>query len=978
MRYYGFIIGIVADCVTSAVGQTVTVAQSGSEAFTTVQAAVASFAGDSDIAPNVITIMDSAVYNEVITLDVPVTLQGTPGMRPVLATQANAAGRGGSSGLVVNLPAPITSGTVVLRNLTVIPSQLAIPQSAAISVVNNNVYLLMEDVLVSGNNGSDGPISSDGLTVVAQPTGVTFRHFRDDGLVFGDSDGSQFEGDGVEVVLRDTLITNLRGTGGTENTCTGIIMNNNTTTDTAIAKFRSLRIEDGCVLSGMNGRGLWQAAIGDFEIDAPNRKALFIRNSQMGILLSASSPNVRAIRGGIFAYNSYQGVYENSNFGPRCTIENSIMTRNNFMNIRVSNAATGPMLIKNSTVAFDPITVAYQSILLDVGTDITFQDCILAGDGQSNTTYNRITNSSGTITLDHTAIVIAGPAAYRVPTFTRLDYVTGSPVRFGDPVFKDTTNPGSPDFFAVTAPAYATAGTGGAPLSGGGAYIADSPVTEFTSTIAKSGSADFMTIQSAIDSAFALHPSDPGVHYTFQILDSGVYDEVIELKVPATIVGVGSARPTLVVQGNPNGYDNDGAGSLATPHATDWSGNAGLLINLPSPAITTCSMMLKNLVIIPSRTGVPPVAGIVNKANNFWLTLDNILVTSNNGNDQPVTLDGLAPATRTGNEVSFLVSGANLGSITNDRAEGAGVDVTMTNCTFSNIYATLGDTWRAGLYLYRTYYVSNLVSPKPAVRAMAFRSLRIGDGCRFTYNDANGLRCAGNMAIDAPNQRVLFLGNLVHGLWSDMNQGGDNANGVVSAYNVQHGINEGVSSIGDRIRLSNAIVANNGGAGVYCRQGDTAQQDPTRLKNVTIANNLLNGKLIAGIIESSTNLSSVDVDLIDSVVAGTADNSTTDAIKLGAKGTFSILFSALVTDGPFAMATQPIITGTPAPSPLPIIVGAPVSNADPVFINTTDALASNFYAVSNTAYGTANSNAGPLSGGGMYLPGSAVHDWSVY
>lgn len=972
MKYYSFIVALSTACLGGAFAQTVTVSQSGTEAFTSVQAAISSFAGDSDPAANVVRIMDASVYDEVITVDVPVTLEGAPGVRPVLATQANALGRGGSSGLVISLPT-LTTDTVVLRNLDIIPSTLSKPNSAAISVVNNNLFLLMDDVLVSGNNGSNAPISSDGLTVVAQPAGVTFTHFGDDGLVFGESNGSQIEGDGVEVLLRDTIITNLRGIGGTENTCTGVIMNNNTTTDTAIAKFRSLKIEDGCIFSGQNGRGIWQAGIGDFELDAPARRALFIRNGHMGILLSASSPNVRAIRGGIFAYNGYQGVYDNTYKGPRCSIEDSILARNSYMNLRVSSTATGPMLIKKSTVAFDS-TGNYQSMLLDVNTDITFLDCILAGDGASNTTNNRITNSSGTMTLNHTAVVIGGPAALRVPTFTRLDYVTGSPIRFGDPMFKNTTDPASPDFLAVTSSAYATAGTGGVPLSGGGSFIAPDPITEYTFTISKTGSADFTTIQSAIDSGVRF---DPNVHYTFNILDSSVYDEIIDLSVPATIAGVGTARPILAVQANPNGFDQDGAGTLTVPHPTDWSGNAGLLINIPSPSITTCSVALKNLIIIPSRSGPAPVAGIGSKANNFWLTLDNVLVTSNDGADNPVTQDGLAPAVRSGNEVSFLVSGAHLGSISNDRPEGAGVDVTMTNCIFSNIYATQGDSWRTGFYLYRSYYVSNLVQPKPALRQMAFRSLRIGDGCRFTYNDANGLRCSGNMAINAPNVRALFMGNYYSGLWCDMNQGGDNANGVVSVYNGQHGINEAVGSIGDRIRLSNAIIANNGGAGVYCRLGDTPQQDPTQLKKVTIANNYLKNGL-NGIIESSNNSSSVDVDLIDSVVAGTAEDATTDSIKLGAKGTFRIFSSALVTEGPFAMAIEPIVTGTPAPSPLPIIVGSAVTNANPQFVNTTNALGSDFYAVTNVAYGTANSSGGPLSGGGLYLPGSAVKDWSVY
>src|SRR5690606_37257950 len=152
--------------------------------------------------------------------------------------------------------------------------------------------------------------------------------------------------------------------------------------------------------------------------------------------------------------------------------------------------------------------------------------------------------------------------------------------------------------------AYATAGSGGVPLSGGSVYIAPDPVAEYTLTISKTRTADFTTIQSAIDSAVRF---DPNVHYTFQILDSSVYHELNDLSVPATSVCVGSARPILAVQANLNGYDKDGAGTLTVPHPTDWEGNPGLLINLPNESITTCAMMLKNLIIIPSRTGPAPV-----------------------------------------------------------------------------------------------------------------------------------------------------------------------------------------------------------------------------------------------------------------------------------------------------------------------------------------------------------------------------------
>src|SRR5690606_4001302 len=150
--------------------------------------------------------------------------------------------------------------------------------------------------------------------------------------------------------------------------------------------------------------------------------------------------------------------------------------------------------------------------------------------------------------------------------------------------------------------------------AGGSIYIgpaAPAPATDVIVTVAKTGTPDFTTIQSALDSLVL----DETKRYIIQFLDDGVYDEMITMSVPATIVGTGPSRPVIAVQENPAGFESDGA--LATPHATNWEGNAGLLIHIPS-SISTCTVGLKNLIIIPSKIGTPAVAGIVNKANNFY------------------------------------------------------------------------------------------------------------------------------------------------------------------------------------------------------------------------------------------------------------------------------------------------------------------------------------------------------------------------
>jgi hypothetical protein len=189
-----------------------------------------------------------------------------------------------------------------------------------------------------------------------------------------------------------------------------------------------------------------------------------------------------------------------------------------------------------------------------------------------------------------------------------------------------------------------------------------------------------------------------------------------------------------------------------------------------------------------------------------------------------------------------------------------------------------------------------------------------------------------------------------------------------------------VGSSGSRINLKNAIVANNGGYGIYNRLGNIGSQDPTRFTNVTVVNNSL--KRNENQLQSSDNKNSIDIDLKDTIMAGMGEEDfTTNTLTLFAGGTLSLTNTAIVTDGPFTLATDPIVlrttkaTGETDP---PTVVGTAITSEDPGFINTTDPMAPAFYAVTNPAYGALNSLGGPLAGGSVYLPGAGVSDWSVY
>lgn len=507
---------------------------------------------------------------------------------------------------------------------------------------------------------------------------------------------------------------------------------------------------------------------------------------------------------------------------------------------------------------------------------------------------------------------------------------------------------------------------------------ATSAATAQTVTVGKTGTVDHGTIQAAIDS-FAT-TDDPMVPNVVQITDSAVYDEVININVPLTLIGTGTNRPVLAVQSNPLGYDDDGYNNgNSTNLPQRWMGDAGLLINLPD-TLSTASMALHNLIIIPSRTGTPPIAGIVNKANNFFLDLENLLVTSNNGSDQPVSTDGMSDASGAV-ATSFRVSGAHIGSHTNNRPEGDGVEVHMRDCIFTNIKGDVGTTWRSGFYMYRTYNTFSITNEP--IRPGAFRRLMIDEKCLFSYNNGSGLRCAASLEILTPTDRTLFIGNSTDNLWLDMQAGadingdtvGDNVaylNGIISYLAGAHGINEGVGSGGPRVNLKNSILANNGSSGVYHRLGNRNLQGPSQYENVTVANNAFINDVDQ--IHSSRNVDSIDLESTNTIIAGKGlVELPKNRVHWETNGVLTFTNTALVTEGPFALnPTAPIVTHASA-----VINGTFVTNADPEFVNTTDPTDPDFYAVANSDYGNLAYEGGPLTGGGRYV-GASVSDWTLY
>ncbi len=958
MHFYRSIIALCAIGTGSIAGaQTVTVAKTGTPTYASVQAAIGHFATDPNPGqPNVIQITDNALYDEVVTVDVPVTIVGTAEGAPTIALQANVAGRAASSGMVVKLPSSMTTGTVSLQNLVLIPSKTSLPQSAAVHVANNNVFLHLNRVVISGNNGLDQPISTDGLTNVANDVD-NHKHFGDDGIVAGGTADGEFEGDGVEILLQRSVITHLRGEVSGAGTSDGILIPNTDSTGV-----RRLRIEDDCVLSAMNGKGA--SVEGDIEIAGGTEGVHIVMNTSFGIWFNGESPNVRSIKNAIISGNQV-GIYESTNSGQRVDIEDSIIATQSRQNFRMSGAATDLASFKRTTIA-NASGSNYETIRTDGAgpQPLYFEDCVVAGNGR-NQSPNAINNiTSGSITFVNTALVMAGPLSLNRP-YGNYKEIVGKPVTMADPQFADITDFTSPNFYDVASVHYAKGASGNTPLSGGADYVgpaAPAAPTEQIITVSKAGGASFNTIQGALDSLVL----DATKKYVIQITDSSVYDEMITMDVPATIIGTGASRPILAVQPNPAGFENDGA---LAGHVTVWSGDAGLLIDIPVESVTTCSIGLKNLIVIPSMTGTSAAAGIVNKDNNFYLEMENVLVSGNNGSNAPVATDPFTLVPEDGAHKHFKVSGGHIGSITNDRQEGDGVEVLMRNCVFTHIRGFEGDSWRSGFYMYRTYYDSPVV-PETGTRTMAFRHLTIDDACSFTFNNGSGLRCASGLEWVTSEDRSYILNNQFTGLWLDMVKGASYVNGVIIAGNNWIGVNEGVGNSGPRAYVMNAIVANNGSYGSYNRLGSSTQT-PVYYEKTTFANNAaLNNHPQ---LQTSTNASTIHIKMVDSIFTGNGTGNSLNLLQLTSIGTFNMDHTAIVTEGPQSLNNPAFDLGTvPA-----VLVGEPASSADPMFVNTTDATSPDFYRVGNPAYATLNSTGGPLVGGGGALT-SSVGNWTIY
>lgn len=440
--------------------------------------------------PRVVRITGGGPYLENLSINFSVTVKGD-NYKPVvvakkLTGQPNA-------GLNDNAVAFYTSSefpgnqSFRLENITILPDPTDAPLRAIRS--NNNGAGLSADrmtvdldrVLITANNGSNAPVSTDGLSK-ANLTGATI--FRDDPTYF-----SGF----VNVNILNTVITNCYGNAANAD---GIIW----IPDDATGK---LTIGPGTVISYINRLAIQVATTGAaVDIIGTPENPVIIKGNYGN--WTTKNPAIAFFNNGgttpITANLKYVVFMENNaaslgsalatTTGPGLVGDHLAFVNNKDTAISIGSRNSNPWTFTNVTVVNSPEVGATASpaVLISepaAGTvtgAISFTDSIIAGNGTAGTAAGanmvRINTTAAPITFTNSAVVTAGPYALDAAKYS-LNTGALAPVENGvisaDPQFKLVgSNFSSPDFLDVQAAAYATAGTGNQPLHGYGDYIASS------------------------------------------------------------------------------------------------------------------------------------------------------------------------------------------------------------------------------------------------------------------------------------------------------------------------------------------------------------------------------------------------------------------------------------------------------------------------------------------------------------------------
>ena len=484
------------------------------------------------------------------------------------------------------------------------------------------------------------------------------------------------------------------------------------------------------------------------------------------------------------------------------------------------------------------------------------------------------------------------------------------------------------------------------------------------------------------------------------ITGGGPYSEAtgIEIDYSVTIQGL-SYKPLLIC----------GPTATAGVNAANLGNGIYIFVLAAAPADTHIAVVLKNFILIPDKTNTPVNHGIRSNTDSAGLsttatmdiTIQDVVVTANNGSDQPVTTDGFTPSTAPAGIRSFGQGGTGRGVYLSghiNNLELSGVIVSWSYCDGCCI--TPDD------YTGRTLYNANIIGP----------------GCVFSYNGRNGIYVNSDGTPDTFNgtaEKPIWIyknraasigfGNWqgALGIWHDDNARPEaiiTMNYVNIVDNDEIGIHTGYTGSNaslSKLNASHCFICNNNGPAIFL-SGELPDTSTTpnglseflkdwTFTNCTIANNKhqstaeTGGRTITGPLSVADSAFAVPPTgkfiFNDCILAGkgSADSAGDNTINVQKDNLPALQFSysGIVLSGPYTLGGTGfnLISGCPAP------VQNNVINNNPEFVQTDNPFSSDYYGVNSYYYKGKGSGGTNLSGAGkfLYIPSLGVTSpWYIY
>jgi hypothetical protein len=424
--------------------------------------------------------VDQSVHSEAITI------QGSGG-RGVVALQSNAA-----AALTVYGFTWRTDSNLTVNNMAFIPSATNTPSSAMIELFatthSANTAISFNDVVVTSNDGSGAPLTLDGQGVPDYTGAVTMPTDGDAIRVI-----SREEGGSITLNLDHVIISAYCQTGNGD----GVIAFASGTTTDIINCF--VNVGPGCVFSNVSRFGIQNDYGPNVVINGTHDEPVIFNNigaDAIWCLGDTTAPTQAAV------FSANHAIF--NNVGGSAIKEQETGARgfvNTIRNTIIANAAGGgislyadgalpPGGLASAEVTVDHVTVhncgnptppaSYDDISGQIaaptytgGTlsnrNVRIVDTILSG---STAGLSGLYNAgTGTMNIGNSAIVTAGGNALTTAT-GGTGTINQTAVINDAVVYKNTTDPFSPDFFDVVVivgdgSPYRTAGSGGGALTGG-------------------------------------------------------------------------------------------------------------------------------------------------------------------------------------------------------------------------------------------------------------------------------------------------------------------------------------------------------------------------------------------------------------------------------------------------------------------------------------------------------------------------------